>query len=365
MNQEGQTNSIFRCSKAISLFYSGMILSLGFYSCSDKHREPVPDVSKIPVEFKVVRFEQEIAKLDTTRLESALNDLLKRYPAFAKLYFEHILSITVNADSIQPGFVQSINQFLRDSETVELNKMVQSEFGDERILSKDLKRSLQFMKYYFPNEKEPVFYTLISNFSYGNFIFQDSKDRDGIGIGLDFFLGQAFDYKKIDPKNPAFSNYLNRCFNKDHLLKKTWEAWLEDRLGTPENGRFLDYLMLRGKKLYTLTKILPEIPDTVLFEYTPTQLEWCNHNRVEMWAHFLNSNLLYSTEMMKFNKLVNPSPNSPGMPEQAPGQTGSYMGYEIIRSYMKRNPQKTLLDLWKITDNQTLLNDSKFKPRNE
>ena len=142
---------------------------------------------------------------------------------------------------------------------------------------------------------------------------------------MDFFLGNSFDYTKIDPRNPAFSTYLNRSFNKDHLLKKTWDVWIEDRLGNPSNGRLLDYIIQRGKKLYTLTKLLPEIQDSVLFEFTPKQLEWCNKNKVEIWSYFLAENLLYSTELLKFNKLVNPSPNSPGMPPEAPGQTGSYI----------------------------------------
>jgi hypothetical protein len=334
-------------------------------TCKSEQKEPVPDVSAIKVNPELVRFEQKFFNLDTNKLDEGIRSLQSEYPSFFKLYLEQILSLTENVDSMNLDSKNAIKQFITDSATYALNKVVQTVYPSNDFLNKELTQSLRYMKYYFPEENDPVFYTLISEFGYANFIFEESAKRDGIGIGLDFFLGDHYDYSRIDPKNPAFSNYLNRCFNKDHLLKKTWETWIEDRIGNPENGRLIDYMILRGKKLYTLSKFLPEVNDTVLFEYSPEQLTWCNQNRIEMWSFFLEKNLLYSTELIKFNKYVNPSPHSPGMPEQAPGQTGSYMGYHIVRSYMKRHPQTSLIDLWKNQDSQAFLNEAKFKPRNE
>ncbi len=342
-----------------------LLMLLLMNSCDSNQREAVPDVSGISVDLKLIRFERELFQLDTQSMAAGLNKLSEKYPSFTSLFFEEILSIKKQGDTMSADFENAAKQFVSDPEAIRLNDLVQKEFPDHDDLENELKTSLQFMKYYFPSEKEPVFYTLVSEFSYGNFIFKESNERDGIGIGLDFFLGNAFDYKKIDPRNPAFSEYLNRCFNKDHLLKKTWNVWIEDRLGDPSGGKLLDYMIQRGKKLYTLTKLLPDIQDTVLFEYTPAQLEWCNKNKVEIWSYFLANNLLYSTELLKFNKFVNPSPNSPGMPPEAPGQTGSYIGYQIIRSYMKRHPELQLQDLWNMRDSQMLLNESRFKPRND
>ena len=363
MNSYKVQSLVKKLIKLRSVFLFGICLLIG--SCTSNQREPLPDISKIQIDFKLIRFEQELFQLDTNSLESELLKLSDKYPEFTNLFFEEILSIKKQTDTTYADYLNGVKQFISNPEVILLNELVQKTFSKDDHLEKGLERSLQLMKYYFPQEKEPIFYTLISEFSYGNFIFLESNKQDGIGIGLDFFLGNSFDYTKIDPRNPAFSTYLNRSFNKDHLLKKAWDVWIEDRLGNPSNGRLLDYIIQRGKKLYTLTKLLPEIQDSVLFEFTPKQLEWCNKNKVEIWSYFLAENLLYSTELLKFNKLVNPSPNSPGMPPEAPGQTGSYIGYQIILSYVKRHPKLTLLDLWKIRDSQTLLNDSKFKPRND
>ncbi|HEX5626369.1 MAG TPA: hypothetical protein VFX48_10150, partial [Saprospiraceae bacterium] len=308
---------------------------------------------------------QLVFQLDTAQLESGIQDLSVKYPVFASLYFKELLGLSNSEDSTIAGLVPGLRDFLSDSLNRTLYQLAEQAYPPGKALSDELLLSLKRLKYYFPQEREPIFYTLISGFSYGNFIFSDADGRDGIGIGLDFFLGEDFDYKKLDPRNPVFSEYLTRTFNRDHLQKKTWEAWVDDRLPEPASGQFLDYMIHRGKKLYLLSKILPEIPDSVLFEYTPAQLEWCQTNRVEMWSFFLSKNLLYSTELLKFNKYINPSPNAPGMPAEAPGRTGSYIGYCIVDAYMKKHPGTRLEELFKAGSGQEYLKASGFKPRND
>jgi hypothetical protein len=334
-------------------------------SCSHSQKKPAPDVSNIKVDFRLVRFDKALFQTDTQDLNKSILGLIHKYPSFSSLYFNQILVLPEFRDTIHEEFTKELKEFISDPEVREIYQLVQKNYSDDVFLKSELIKSLQYMKYYFPTKKEPVFYTLISQFSYANFIFQDSIGRDGLGISLDFFLGTSFDYKKIDPDNPMYSDYLNRSFNKEHMIKKTWEVWLEDKLGIIPNGRFIDYMLHEGKKLYVLEKLIPTIHDTVLFEYTPAQLDWCTQNKREMWSFFMSSNLLYSTELQKFKKYINPSPVSPGMPAEAPGKTGSYMGYLIIKSFMNRFPTFSISDLINIQDSQKLLNDAKFKPRNE
>lgn len=56
---------------------------------------------------------------------------------------------------------------------------------------------------------------------------------------------------------------------------------MDDKLGPEPSNRFLDYIIHRGKKLYILSRLIPEIQDTVLFEFTPAQLKWCNETEQE------------------------------------------------------------------------------------
>ncbi len=73
--------------------------------------------------------------------------------------------------------------------------------------------------------------------------------------------------------------------------------------------------------------------------------------------------LFYVSDINKINKLVNPSPNSPGMPNAAPGRTANYLGWKIVEAYMERQSNYFIQDLVVEKDAQKILNISKFKPR--
>lgn len=352
-------------SRLIYFISTGILLVSFSYTILSCKNRSVPNVSHIKTDVHLVRFEEELFKLDTNQLAEDLKNLILKYPEFSKLFFVQITQLSPQIDTIDTTFLTNLKDYIADSLSQFLYKNAQMEFNDNNAIIGELSKTVKYIKYYFPEESDPVFYTLISNFAYGNFIFNEKKSVNGIGIGLEFFLGPLIDYKSFGPENPVFSNYLTRSFNKDHLIKKTFEAWVEDKFGNAGGNQFLDALIQKGKKLYVLSRIIPEIQDTVLFDFSKEQLLWCLQNKVEIWSFFLDQKLLFSTEMSKFNKYINPGPISPGMPSNAPGQTAGFIGYQIVASYFKNHPEKTLQDLVKATDAQLFLKESKFKPRNE
>lgn len=326
-------------------------------SCKSDSKTPIPNVDHIRPDFKITRYEKEL-------FTATNSNLIQDHFAFSKLYFEKILNLT---DSIHPNSslkMTNIQLFLTDTAVLKLYHLVEKKYGDFSIQENKLKKSLAYFKYYFPNKKEPHFYTFISEFGYGNFIFTDDDGSDGIGIGLDFFLGDDMDYKSLDPQNPAFSQYLTRSYNADHLVKKSWDSWIEDYLGNEPGQQFLDYMIHRGKSYYISKSIMPFEQDSVIFEYTQSQLDWCQKNEVEIWSFFLDSKLMYSVEHNKFNKYINPSPNSPGMPQQAPGRTACYIGYKIVDAYMLKS-KKSIQELIDNKNSQEILDISHYKPRNK
>lgn len=343
-------------------FYLLFFIFLGF-NCSND-REKAPDVSNISVQLNLHHFADELFQLDTLHLETGLDQINKQYPEWASLYFNRIMGIEMDVDSLNSVYIETVKQMLQDTFLRDVYQKSKTVFPDYKILEEDLIQTCKYLKYYFPKREQPDFVTLISGYAVGNFIYQEKNKKDVLGIGLDFFLGNEVNYKLVDPKNPAFSDYLNRTFNKDHLLKKTWQVYVEDMLGPETGNQFLDYIIYNGKKLFILSKLIPQIQDSVLFEYPQQRLNWCNENKVGIWTYFLSERLLYSTESLKFNKYINPSPNSPGMPSEAPGQTGAYIGYYIIKEFMKRHPQLSLEELIQMSDSQKILEDSKFKPKN-
>lgn len=351
----------FKMPEFSIIIICGLLALTGCSGVSEKN----PDVSNQKPRLHLIRFEQLLFALDSLNLNPGITQLEKSYPEFSSLFFDQILSENREGKLDSALRLNLVKEFITDSTIREIYHKTQKLFSGNEELEQLIYNSLQYFKYYFPEMEEPVFYTLVSGFAYGNFIFLDKEGKDGLGIGLEFFLGKEIDYKNLDPENPAFSDYLNRSFTLDHLLSKTWSAWIDDRLGEPQKPDLLNYIIQRGKKAYILEHLLPQAHDTVIFEYSNKQLEWCRNNTIEIWSYFMAQNLLYSNELLKINKYINPSPNSPGMPAEAPGRTGAYIGYEIVRSYMRNHPETSLADLLLNTNNQDLFKKAKFKPRND
>ena len=224
---------------------------------------------------------------------------------------------------------------------------------------KELNQAVRFYKYYFPKQPEPTFFTFVSQYNYDVFPF----GRDTIGIGLDFFLGaQHADYEHIE--NLRYE-YIRRTLTPEHLVAKTMRFLVQSIAPQESGDRFIDMMIHNGKQLYILDQLLPYTPDSIKFGYTAAQTKWCKDNESGIWASFLKENVVYETNFKKIAKLVTPSPNSPGMPQEAPGETGNFIGMQIVKQFMKRNPNTSLMELINMRDAQKILDLSKYKPPQE
>lgn len=335
-------------------------LSLHLISCRE-NSEYTPDVSSVSADFKLIRFDKEFMKIDTNNFNRELRDLISKYPEFSDIYFKHVLEIVNNGDTLE--FFSSIHrEILQAPPFRAIHDSIQRIYGEDDFLRYEFENAFKYLKYYFPDYPLPNIYTFQSDFALQKFIFSD-KEADGIGIGLDMYLGSTFPYKALDPQNPAFSDYLTRAFNKSHIIKHSMELVCEELLGEAPGVRLIDHMIHNGIKIFFLKKFLPQTPDTIIFEYSADQLNWCKENELEMWAFFLDEGLIYETNLSKINKYINPSPSSPGMPKRAPGRTANYLGYLIVRSYVSKNPGMQLKDLMEVKDAQKFLEKSGFKPK--
>lgn len=337
-----------------------IIICVCFIMCNPDKKDSAPNVDHISANVNLVRFDKILFEIDTNNFENSINGIKNKYPLFYKLYFNQVLPLAADTSV---NFKKAVSLFtgnkqiqkLRDTTWQVLDKSLDT-------YNKELNKSIKYLKYYIPEYKDPNVYTFISEFGYQKFIFADSLN-DGLGIGLEFFLGETYPYKNLDPTNPAFSDYLTRTFNKEHLTSKTMETIIDDLAGEAQSSKLIDMMIHNGKKLYLLEKVLPFKDDTVIYEYTPEQMKWVKENEVQMWAFFGEKNLFYETNIQKINKYINPSPHSPDMPVEAPGKTANYLGKRIVESYMDKFPNTTMRQLLDLKDGDKILNQSGFKPK--
>ncbi len=339
-----------------SLYLTLISIVLLFVNCGkDKN---IPDVDDITVETEFRRFEQDLFSVDTTDMTAELAKLNEKYPVFGNIFFNQILKINDPRYAPQ-GEIEYLKGFVTHPAVTKLQDTVQILYKDPKKVKGHFERAFKFYKHYFPQDKTPTVTTFISEYSVAAFIYGDND----LAVGLDFFLGNDYPYQQYNPQNEAFSQYLTRTFNEEHLVSKAIKTLAEDKAGRLAGNRLLDFMVHNGKQLYFQEKLLPYTADSIILEQSAEKTQWLKQNEYEIYAYLLDRELLYSTDYREFNKLINPSPvGNSDMPPSAPGQTANYIGLQIIRSYMARNPEVTLNKLMQKSDAQEILDKARYRP---
>lgn len=320
-------------------------------SCDDtpaaESLTPVAPTISVPI----IRWEEELTDADQVR------DLRREHPAFSEVYLRQIMALPNDSTIIRT----EVERMLTDTGYQQLLLDVRDAYPDLDAVQPRISQTVEnYMNLFDLDGAVPRLYTFASGFVYQSFLFNDFG-KDGIGLGLDMFLGADFPYQKIDPSNVVFSSYLSRTYDESHIPRKIAQVLVEDQLPPPNKTDFLSMMIWGGKRLYLIDQILTFESDTIVTEYTQAQLDWCEKNELEIWEYFFDRNLFYETDMKVYGKLIAPAPSSPGMPPESPGATANYMGWQIVKAYMQRYPKTSLKELIAL-DAQTLLDRSKYKP---
>ncbi len=344
------------------LFFALMLMFV-ITACGDEIE--VPDISNIEVDVDFYRFDQDFNNLDTLSFEESIVELEQKYPNFAPLFYTRILPLVSPTDPNDKSLLgANVSKYINDSFAESLYDTVQLVFPNLETEKEELVTAMRYLKYYFPETGKLNVYAFISEFGYQTFIMPDGDDKDGLGLGLDMFLGADYPYKALITKNATFSDYITRSFNKEHVVKKLMDVVIDDLAGDNMGERLLDKMIANGRKHYILNKTLPYAPDSIKWEFTSQQMDWVRGNEVNIYVHILSEELLYETRTKKIKSLIDYSPNSKGMPPESPGRTANYIGYKIVDRFMTRT--KISLDsLTRIQDAQFILDNSKYKPLNK
>lgn len=340
------------------LFWIFLLVIAGFVSSCDSNDGAKSD-------FEIVRYDRLLFNLDTNNLKSDFENLKNNHPDFTDIYFNKVVLVPgyKNGDSL---FYKELKLFITDSLMLDLESKIEEEYGDMNDIRNQFGEAFINSKKIFKDGQIPRVYSYISGFAYQKFIF-DIGDKVGLAFGLDMFLGNKVPYKYLERGQNTFSDYFIRTYNKEHLVRNVLDMWIDDKLGLVGGKRAIDLMIKNGKKLNIIKELVPEIQDSVLLLYSANQLEWLGNNEKEMWSFFIKHNYFYTTDSYVIKRLTSFSPNSQalGMPIKSPGFVGNYLGYRIVDTYLKRNPELSTSELINDNDAQKILEKSRFKPKSK
>ena len=332
------------------------------FSCKDND---APDVSNININLKVERFEQDFFKMDTTNLANALQQLGNKYPAFLGDYLGNIMGLPPFSDS-STQVLTAIKKFLSDYKPVK--DSADKVFSNTNKIEEDVKKSLQYVKHYFPAYHAPnkliTFIGPMDAFfeasigSYGDVI-----TRDGLAVGLQLHLGSNFSLYKSEMGQALYPTYVSRRFAPEYIPVNCIKNVIDDLFPDKSIGKsLLEQMVEKGKRLYVLDKLMPFTGDTLKIGYTQQQLKGCIVNEGLIWNFFVTNNLLYNSEPGLIKNYIGEGPNTPEFGEGAPGYIGLFTGWQIVKKYMEKNDAVKLEELMG-TDAKKIYEISKYRPK--
>jgi len=324
--------------------------------CGNKRN--IPDVSDIQVNAKIERFDKAFFSVDTNNIKQGLYNLTKQFPYFTNDFVVNVLGVAPLNDTSITSFIACRN-FISTYNS--LKDSLEPKFQNFDWLEKELKHSFQFIKYYFPKYQLPQkIVTYIGPFDAPAVALTPSA----LAIGLQLYAGENFSFYISAQGQEIYPKYISRRFEPPYITINCIKTIAEDLYpDNDENKSLIEQMIKKGKYWYLLDKFLPETADSLKTGFSQKQLDWCEKNEGSIWNFFLQSeNELYTIDPDIIKNYIGEAPNTAGMPDVSPGNIGQWVGWQIVKKYVEKNPNITPAELMS-TDEKKIFDETKYKPR--
>ncbi len=315
--------------------FLGLMILLIINSCK-KENQFEKEIASINTDISVERFDKLFAK--TT--ENNLKNTKQAYPFMFSEKYTDSFWIAKMKDTLQ---LQLFNE-------------VEKVFPNFSITEFEIESLFNHLKYYFPEFNPPRVITAISSVDYRNKVI--ITDTIAL-ISIDTYLGNNHEFYG------EIHKYIRNNLTKEQIVVDFATEYAKKYIFQQQNKTLLDEMIYFGKQLYFKDVVIPFKTEAERIGYSPSQLDWALANESYIWRFFVERELLFSTDSKLLNRFINPAPFSKFYLEEidsdSPGRLGQYIGWQIVRAYMKQN-DVALKDML-IASTEEIFNNTKFKPR--
>ena len=302
------------------------------------------------LDLKVNRFEQSLFAINKDNIEDVSVELEENFGTFNEVFSSQIMQSTNVTDE---QYLQDLLAFTKHKDMREAYDSVALLFTDFTAFEQELEFAFWQFSDYFPSYPIPEITTFFGGFNYGVVTYDDN-----IAIGLENFLGENSKYYQL-LGNPEYLRFQKQ---KKFITSNVIEVWLNEHFQQYLVGRdLLSQLIYKGKIMYCIDKMLPELLIEDKFRFTNEQMNWVVENEASIWQYIVHEDLLFSKDEQQFRTFVDYAPFAKGMPPQAPGRVAYYIGYKMVNEYMDNN-EIDAEELMYLTDSRKFLQQSKYKP---
>lgn len=288
------------------------------------------------------RYEVDLFNIDTSHFEKGVEEIYPNYKVF------------LGSSLPDKGGMQQLRDFVTDPAIREIYDYTMKRFPNLDNIKSGLDAAFKIYEREFPGAVIPVVYTYISGFD----IRMPIKYADStLIIGLDLYLGSDYEtYLEL-----GYPVYITNRFSPEYIISDCFKEICWSQMPEITSNVLLDAMIEQGKLIYFAEVILPDEKPEILMKYTAEQLKWVNENEKNLWSFIIENQLLYSTDAKAITMFMTDGPFTSGFSDQSPSRTGHWLGWQIVRNYMKNN-KVTLKELLEDTDSQKILQQSGYKP---
>jgi hypothetical protein len=292
--------------------------------------------------------------------------LQAKYPVFLPIFINNVLGLGPLGPG-NPAAFEGAKHFLHLTQSI--YDSAAAVFTDTEGLSRDFAEGLKRVKNYFPTYKTPsTLITLVGPIDglakMGSEYTPNFIGPDFLGISLQFYLGKNFSAygDEYFVANVA-PQYRSRRFEKQYIVADAMKLIVDDLFPDKTAGKSLiDQLIEKGKQWWLLDQFLPLAADSLKTGYTQKQLQWCKLNEGLIWNYIVTNENIYTVDPVSIQQYIGEAPFTQNMSEDSPGNVGAWIGWQIVKKYVDKNPAMSCDEVMK-SEPKKILEEAKYKPK--
>lgn len=321
-------------------------LSVTMFSCNGQSAISADHSQAVPIH--IHRFDKDLFRLIDTNDSTLQTQIRQEYRSMLSILGKGVLN---QQTPDAPGFFDKLVNYYSEPTLKGLYRDAIVHYDVITDIEQTLGSSFAFLQTNLPGMQIPAVYMHVSGLNQ-NVLTGDSL----LSLSIDKYMGDNYPLYQ-----DFFYDFQKQKMQRPSIVPDYLTGWLmsEYPFAGKENV-LLERMLYEGKIKYLISCALPESTPAELMGYTEAAYNWCKENEEFIWKAIIERKHLYTPDQMTTSKYFENAP-SLFLDNEAPGNLGSWIGWQIIDKYMKENaitPEALIQN----KNAQEILATSKYKP---
>jgi hypothetical protein len=304
------------------------------------------DVSRSNVNFSYVNLDSLLFHTPKNNIPKVLESYATSSDGVLAYQLVHCLGIGGFKDS---SSLNRIEMFRNDLYIKRLRSKISCLYSSKKDLQLQLIDGFKHLHFHLSEVPLPKQIYYINSLFVSN-VYCSNRE---IGIGLERYLGPKEAVIEELPSQEFFQ-WMKDGMLKEYIPRDVLSEWISTNIVEEVNGTFAQKMIRWGKIIYLTEAAFPKMDKNILMRYTKKRYDWAEHNEPSVWKYLVDQNLLFSKNERDHANFLHEGPFTVGLPENSPDRLGQFLGWKIVRDFMKKNESISFNQLVKLPYNTIL-----------